>query len=102
MTNFVTQEEFYRRLNEAVFKPNFGRELSFNESRDVVHGVADVICQMALEGESVRLGRLGMFKVHVTPPGPRWNPTKKERFDGPERRKIVFRPSKGTRNLFTS
>jgi len=98
--DFVTQKDFFGRLNDHVFEPNFGRRLSLQQMRDVVNGVADVICTVALENAAVRFGKLGTFKLHIKPAGRGWNPRRKKHFKCPKKRKIVFRPSKGTARLF--
>ena len=97
----ITQDEFYKRLNERVFVPHLGHELSFAVIKDIIHGTGDVITEIIHNGDAVRFGKLGTFKLHVTPPGKRWDPTKKEKFEGPERRKLAFKQSKSTRRLFT-
>lgn len=96
----ITQKEFYALLNEHVFKPNFGEPFNFREAKEIVHGIADIISEITLNGDSVRLGRLGTFQCHITPPGQRWNPTKKKKFRVPKRRKLTFKASKSTRRLF--
>ena len=95
----VTQEEFCRLLNEHVFSPNVGRDLTTRECEMLVHGMADVVTQLALEGHSVNFGRLGTFKVRVTPSGMCWNPAKRRRVKRPERKNLVFKSSKSTRQL---
>jgi nucleoid DNA-binding protein len=99
--NLVTQGQFYQRLNERVFGPHIDKYLTFDQARDIVHGLADVICEIVLDDRSVRLGKLGTFKSHTTPAGPRWNPAKKKRFKGPETKKIVFHASKSTKRLLS-
>lgn len=96
----VKQQEFYQRLNERVFVPHLGRDLSFNEARDLVHGMADVVFEIGYAGNSVRFGRLGMFYCHTTPAGMRWDPARQRKFEGSERRKLAFRQSKSSRELF--
>jgi nucleoid DNA-binding protein len=96
----VTQDEFYERLNTRVFIPHLGKALDFNTIKNVVHGMGDVVTEIAHDGDSVRFGKLGTFRPHVTPPGKRWDPTTKEKFDGPERRKLAFKQSKSTKRLF--
>jgi nucleoid DNA-binding protein len=97
----VTQDEFYDLLNEKVFIPHLGQELPFTVIKDIVHGMGDVVMEIIHNGDAVRFGKIGTFKLHVTPPGPRWDPTKKENFAGPERKKLAFRQSKSTKRLFT-
>lgn len=95
----VKRNEFYEILNERVFKPNLGHELKLSEIHDLVHGISDTVFEIVHEGNHVRFGGLGTFRAHVTPAGPRWDPSKKKSFDGPERRKLAFKQSKGTKNL---
>lgn len=95
----LKQEEFYKLLNERVFFPLLGRNLTFNEARDVINGVGDVVFDIAHGGNKVRFGHLGTFKCHVSPAGVRWNPQTQSKFDGDELRKLVFKQSPGTKNL---
>lgn len=99
-SRLVSQNEFYDRLNERVFIPYLGKELPFPVARDIVHGIGDLINEITLAGQEVRFGKIGTFRQHVTPPGPRWDPSKKEMFQASERRKLAFSQSKSTKRLF--
>ena len=97
----VTQSQFYELLNEKVFVPHLGHELPFTVMKDIVHGMGDVIMEIIHDGNAVRFGKIGTFRLHITPPGLRWDPTKKDKFQGPERKKLAFRQSKSTKRLFS-
>jgi len=99
-SRFVRQEEFYDHLNETVFKPILGVELSRQAVKGIVYGIADQISVVALAGGKVRFGKLGTFVHHRTPAGPRYNPVTRTSFNAPERTKLAFRISKSTRRIF--
>lgn len=96
----VGQDELFAHLNNRVFTPNIGHPLTFQQIKNIVHGMADVFSEIVLEGKGVRFGRMGIFRCHITPPGKRWNPAKKKTFKVPKKRKLAFRASKSTRRLF--
>ena len=96
----VSQDELFAHLNDRVFAPNLGQPLTFQQIKNIVHGMADVFSEIVLEGKNVRFGRMGIFRSHTTPPGKRWNPAKKKTFKVPKQRKLTFRASKSTRVLF--
>jgi nucleoid DNA-binding protein len=97
---FVRQEDFYKHLNETVFKPALGVELSKQAIKDIVYGLGDQVATVALAGGRVRLGKLGTFMQHRMPSGSRYNPVTKSSFDAPERLRLVFRCSKSTKRIF--
>jgi nucleoid DNA-binding protein len=97
---FVRQESFYDHLNQTVFKPVLGIELSRQAVKDIVCGIADQVSIVVLSGGKVRLGRLGTFMSRTSPAGPRYNPQTKSTFQVPERVKLVFRVSKVIQKLF--
>lgn len=97
---FIRQEDFYQRLNDQVFKPVLRRSLTFKQVQDIVNGIADIILEITIVGDSVRLGKLGTFKTHVMSKGMKWNPQKKKKVKFPERRKVAFYMSKIARQLF--
>lgn len=96
----VKQQEFFDMLNEAVFLPQLGRRLDFDECKDIVHGVCDTITAITLRGDSVRLGRLGTFKSHTSPSTNCYNPVRSEMMVVSERRRLAFKQSKSTKRLF--
>ena len=100
MPEFVTQREFFERLNTYVFVPNFGHRIGRQKMRDVIGGIADVIAEIVLDGGSVRFGKLGTFKLHIRSAGKGWDPKRKRHIKCPEKKKIVFRLSKSTTRLF--
>lgn len=98
----VKQDEFYDQLNKTVFMPVLGMELNRQQAKDLVFGIADQISVIVLGGGKVRMGKIGIFKPHVTPPGQRWDPTKKTKFQGEEKVKLAFKASKSSRRIFSS
>ena len=98
--DFVSQEEFFDRLNDYVFEPNFGKPLSRQKMRDVLGGIADVIVEIVMSDGSVRLGKMGTFKPHIKPPGRGWDPRRRRHFKCPGKKKIAFKMSKSTMRLF--
>lgn len=97
----LPQNKFYELLNERVFRPHLGRDLTFDEAKNIVHGISDVIFEVVHGGQDLRFGRLGTFKPHTMPPGMQMNPKTRERFFRGELRKLVFKQSKSTKRLFS-
>lgn len=97
----VKQQEFFDMLNEAVFVPQLGVRLEFDECKDVVHGICDTITTITLRGDSVRFGRLGTFRPHTTPETKCYNPVRREMMVVDERRRLAFKQSKSTKRLFS-
>jgi nucleoid DNA-binding protein len=98
----VKQDEFYDQLNKSVFLPVLGHELSRQQAKDLVFGIADQISVIVLGGGKVRMGKIGIFKPHVTPPGQRWDPTTKTKFQAQERVKLAFKASKSSKRIFAT
>lgn len=98
----VKQDEFYDQLNKTVFMPVLGMELNRQQAKDLVFGIADQISVIVLGGGKVRMGKIGIFKPHVTPPGQRWDPTTKTKFQGEEKVKLAFKASKSSRRIFSA
>jgi len=96
----VRQDEFYDHLNATVFKPILGFEITRQAARDIVFGIADQISILVMNGGKVRMGKIGVFRPHVTPPGSRWNPVTRKKFKVSEKVKLAFRPSDSTRKVF--
>lgn len=96
----VKQDEFYDHLNKTVFMPVLGIELSRQAIKDIIGGITDQISVIVLGGGKVRLGKIGIFKPHVTPPGPRWNPRSKTSFHAEEKVKLAFKASRSSRRVF--
>jgi nucleoid DNA-binding protein len=96
----VGQDELFAHLNERVFVPNIGQPLTFQQIKNIVHGMADVFSEIVLEGKGVRFGRMGTFRCHTTPAGMRWDPSKQKKFKVSKQCKLAFRASKSTRHLF--
>lgn len=98
----VKQDEFYDHLNKTVFMPVLGIELSRQAIKDIIGGIADQISVIVLGGGKVRLGKIGIFKPHVTPSGPRWNPRSKTSFQAEEKVKLAFKASRSSKRVFAS
>lgn len=96
----VKQDEFYDHLNKTVFIPVLGVELSRQAIKDIIGGIADQISVIVLGGGKIRLGKIGIFKPHVTPPGLRWDPRSKTKFKVEERVKLAFKPSRSSKRVF--
>lgn len=98
----VKQDEFYDHLNKTVFLPVLGIELSRPAIKDIIGGIADQISVIVLGGGKVRMGKIGIFKPHVTPPGPRWNPQSKTKFEEGEKVKLAFKASRSSKRVFSA
>jgi nucleoid DNA-binding protein len=96
----VNQNEFYDHLNETVFKPILGVEITRGAAKDLIVGISNQILAIVLSNGRVRIGRLGTFAKKVYPPSHRYNPVSDEHFTAPERERMIFRPSKSTQRLF--
>lgn len=96
----VRQEDFFERLNEQVFTPVLKHRLTFKQIHEIVNGLADIIFEITLTGNSVRFGKLGRFKSHDMPGGLRWNPQRKKKVRCPDRKKVTFYMSKTARRIF--
>lgn len=96
----IRQEDFFDRLNTQVFLPILKRRLTFKQMHEIVNGIADIIFEITLTGNSVRFGKLGRFKCHIMPGGMRWNPQKKRKVKCPDRKKMTFYMSKPARRIF--
>ena len=96
----IKQDEFYDHLNKTVFIPELGVELSRQTVKNIVAGIADQISAIVLGGGKVKLGKIGIFKPHVTPPGPRWNPKSQTSFQAEEKVKLAFKASRSSKRVF--
>jgi nucleoid DNA-binding protein len=98
----VKQEEFYDHLNKTVFLPVLGVELSRQAVKDIIGGIADQISVIVMAGGKVRLGKIGLFKLHITPPGERWDPRSKTKFHSEEKTKLAFKASSSSKRVFSA
>lgn len=96
--DLMMQPEFLALVQKRALEPH-GIALAPEQVRCLVNSLGDIIVRAAMDGKSVHLGQLGLFRCHVTKAGWRWNPTTQTKFKGPDKKKLVFKASAPTNRL---
>lgn len=96
----IKQRDLYDHLNETVFKPVLGVELSRHAVRDLVIGIANQVMILTLSGARVRFGRLGTFFPNLSNAGTCYDFKAKRSYRPPARMRLAFKPSVSTRQAF--
>lgn len=95
----VTQPEFLDHLNQVIFEPILGVELSRESAKHIVDGIANQIVFVALSGGSVRLGDLGTFSACVSEGANSKSPLAKDDEEPRKTARLSFRASANTKRL---
>lgn len=95
----VNQPEFLDHLNQVVFKPIFGFEISRDAAKNVVDGIANQIAYICLSGGQVRLGDLGTFSACVSEGANSKVPSAGEEEEPRRVARLSFRSSANTKRL---
>ena len=95
----VTQPEFLDHLNQVVFEPVLGVELSREAAKSLVDGIAQQVAFIALARGSVRLGDLGTFSVRVSKNASTRLPLAGQDSDPMRVSRLSFRSSQSTKRM---
>lgn len=95
----VNQPEFLDHLNQVVFEPVLGVELSRDAAKQIIDGIAQQVAYVCLARGSVRFGDLGTFSVCVSENANTRVPLADENSDPMRVSRLSFRSSQSTKRM---